>query len=145
MKKKYNKMMARLDKEILELKEKAERTNKRIDLFQKHIFAGDKHYKEGAYEKAIKEWKTGKRVYVGADHPYTQLPKAYRKLATRNFKEGNHKEALKWYKELENLIEEAKQLVKKGKALSTALWNLKLGPRDEKQIKAIYLKLGVQK
>jgi len=116
-----------------------------VDLFQKHCFAGDQYYKEGDYEKAIREWETAKWIYVGAGYPYDRLPKAYRKLATSYFKQGDYKVALKWYKELESLIREAKQLIKEGKALSTALWNLKLGSRDEKQINAIYLKLGIQK
>ncbi|GAG83223.1 unnamed protein product [marine sediment metagenome] len=139
------KAMLPFEKKHQKLMKKAEKLDKKTNLYQKHFLAGDQHYKEGAYEKAIKEWKTAKKIYVGAGYPYKQLPKAYRKLATSNFKQGRYKVALKWYRELESLVKEAKQLVKKGKALSAVLWNLKLGPRDEEQMKAIYLKLGIQK
>ncbi len=118
------------------------KSDKEINSYQKHFLAGDQYYEQGAYKKAIKEWRTAKKTVVGAGYPYRQLPKVYRKLALANFKEGKYKIALKWYKELENLIEEAKLLIKKGKARSAILRNLKLSPRDEKQIKTISLKLG---
>lgn len=124
---------------------KAGELDKEINSYQKHFLAGDQYYKQEVYEKAIKEWKIAKRIGIGAGYPYKQLPKVYRKLAMNNLKQDKFKAALKWYKELEDLIKEAKQLIKKGKARSMILWNLKLGPRDEKQIKAIHLKLGRQR
>lgn len=145
LKKWERKQGRKLEKELQKLEEKRKKLDKKIDLFQKHCFTGDRYYKEGAYEKAIKEWKTAKKISIGAGYPYRQLPKAYRKLATTNFKQGNYKIALKWYRELVDLVEEAKQLVKKEKARSAVLWKLKLGPRDEKQISDINLKLGMRK
>lgn len=118
------------------------KSDQEINSYQKHWLAGDQYYEQGAYEEAIKEWRIAKKTVVGGSYPYRQLPKVYRKLALANFKEGKYKIALKWYKELENLIKEAKLLIKKGKARSAILWNLKLSSRDEKQIRTISLELG---
>jgi len=114
----------------------------KIDVYREYIFAGDHYYRNGDYRKAIEKWETAKRIEPGAGYPYQQLPKVYRKLAVGNFKEGDYRTAIKWYNKLEALVSEAKRTIREGKALSMILWNIKLGPRDQKQIKIIQSKLS---